>query len=404
MEHKNFRVRWSSLIIVLYFSYDILYSISSRVIGNTSVATFFCEAILCLGTLLAISRNKKYLKLDAVVLILISLSCFLLTLILHPEYKQVMFDDENWNIFKMIFSIHGGVFAYLFFRIEDDPHNLYSDIKFSAFIIWICYTLKTINGVSFETVSAISGNLISRNYNQVYGFGFLFVAIIFTYTFFKEKKKKYAIFTLIVLSQILRYASRTAILAYGMYIILYLFFDEEGKYALQKKIIYAVCIAIAFLFITSDVFVNWLAEICARIGLSSKILDTFISGENELDGGRIWLWNSAIGYIKENPFGLGAYADRYYWGVYVHNIFLEILMSFGWILGGAFIIMLILMIFNMLKEKKNMWRSLFLCFFSMAIIRLLLSYSFWYDENFWFMLAVYVSYRKEKKKGLIKTL
>ena len=78
------------------------------------------------------------------------------------------------------------------------------------------------------------------------------------------------------------------------------------------------------------------------------------------------------------------------------------MIDFGWIVGGTLLLVLIRNIVLILKSDDKQWKILFMLFFSLSMIRLTLSYSFWYDTNFWAMIAIILGYRyylKEKKKN-----
>ena len=62
------------------------------------------------------------------------------------------------------------------------------------------------------------------------------------------------------------------------------------------------------LFSATPVF----SDLVEKMGISSKIIDAFISGENQLDGGRERTYLLASTLLKENPWGLGVFWDRFY--------------------------------------------------------------------------------------------
>lgn len=399
------QIRWETILILSFFSYDLVYAALSRVTG-TSISKIVCNIMIVSILVIVIAKRPSRLKMDSIIVILLSITAFVISYVFHPEYADVMLNNDSWGIFENVFVLNGGVFAYLIIRTEDNPEYLLDDLKLSAYIVWLTFTIKTSGGISFESVSVVSGNTILRTYNQVYGYEFLFSAIIFTYFFFKEKKKKYGFFVIIILIQILNYASRTAIVSYVLYLVLLILFGDLGYKSLKKRVLLGSLLIASALLLSSDAFMNWFSSICNQFGISSKIIDALISGENSIDGGREMVWGLGISLIKNNIWGLGVYSDHYYMGVYVHNIVIEIFMSYGWILGTVIIAGLVIIIIRMLiTGENNAWKSLFLMFLSMTLIRLSLSYSYWYDGNFWFMLASFAGYlnsnsKKDKTAGI----
>lgn len=389
MINKLKKIRYTSLLVFFFFAYDLIYSISMSLVKSAIISNCIGDGIIIILFLLAIKEKNFKIKLDSLIIILLSATSFLLSLWINPNYKSVMFDDNAFNIFKMIFSFHGGIFAYFIVRLEDNSEDLLHDLKLSIIPVWICYTIKTIDGISFSSISRISGNTIVRNYNQVYGFKFLFVAIFLTYMYYKERKKRFLLLSFIAVGQILLYASRTAILSYVFYIILIVLFENNDKNKNYKKALLGIIIFAGITLITSNTFMMGVSDFCTKHHISSKIIDSFINNNNHLDGGRVVLWKKSLTLINSNLFGMGVYSDHYYLNVYVHNIILQIFMSYGVLIGLVIVLWLIKTIYTMLFKSCGNNKSLFIIFFSLSFIRLMLSYSFWYDINFWIMLAIY---------------
>ncbi len=90
--------------------------------------------------------------------------------------------------------------------------------------------------------------------------------------------------------------------------------------------------------------------------MSTRVFQTFLgeySAGVSFDSGRWDIQKTLINLIKVNPFGYGLGSDRYFTGMYAHNILLEIIMGFGIFFGG-FInsVILINLIFAAKKIKK----------------------------------------------------
>ena len=208
INNRKLKIRLGTLRIVAFFSYELINRALSRVLGNPTVSSTICDLILLWILISALIQRKYKGKNDVLIVLVLSVLAFAITLITHPEYKDVMLNDGQWGIFRMVFVLHGGIFGYVFIRSEDSVEELIDDLKYSAIPVWACYTIKSFGGISFTSVSAISGHIILRNYNQVYGYGFLFVAIICMYHFFYKKTKWCGVL----------------MVALGVYIILLVFF------------------------------------------------------------------------------------------------------------------------------------------------------------------------------------
>lgn len=395
INRQSWRISYKSLLIIWYFSYNLIYPIVSS-LTNTRLSQSFYDAGLLLLLLFVSKYDKRAIKRDAVIVWGMVLVAMAFTLFLSPEYKAVLMGDQ-FNFVKSVLSLNGPLMGYTVIRTENDSKKLLFDLKVSAVIVWIAFTMRTLNGVADVRYASFSNATVILNYNQSYGFWFLFSLCIMLFCYLTEKKLKYLVFVLICAWQILMYASRTAIISLAVYVVLYLFVERADK-NLKKKILYATLLMVAVILLTSNSFLTAVKSVITNMGLSSKIIDAFISGNNELDGGREYLYISGWEYIKNNPFGLGIFSDRYLLGHYVHNFFIELFMDFGWFIGGFVVLYLSIGFARVFCAEKSTDKSLFIIFFSLWIARLMLSYSFWQDTNFWISIAIMKNWREFMKR------
>ena len=90
------------------------------------------------------------------------------------------------------------------------------------------------------------------------------------------------------------------------------------------------------------------------------------------------------------------YALSYKWG-YTHNIFLEILVSFGWVLGGLISILIVLGIIRLFRKSDDKdEKLLFLIFLTVSFELLVLSNSIWLHFGLWSLMALYINHFKGK--------
>lgn len=390
----SWRMSYKSLLIIWYFSYNLVYPVVSR-LASTRISQMFFDIILVLLFVAVIGKDRHALKRDTVCVWIFTIFVLLITLLFFPEYKSVLF-GEQFNFVESVLGFNGPLMGYAVIRSESNAQKLLKDLKISAIITWIAFSIRSFSGVTDVRYASFAQETVLLNYNQSLGFWFLFSLCIFLYCYFVEKEKIYLLPAVICICQILMYASRTAIISLAIYIILYLFVESTDK-NLKKKILYTVLLTLAILLFSSDMFLNALKSIISNLGLSSKIIDAFMEGNNALDGGREYLYMSGWEYIKSNPFGLGIFCDRYLLGHYVHNIIIEIFMDFGWLFGTVFIVYLVSNYIKMFFADKSILKSLFIIFFSLWIARLIFSYSFWQDINFWLTIAIVFSWKESKR-------
>ena len=112
---------------------------------------------------------------------------------------------------------------------------------------------------------------------------------------------------------------------------------------------------------------------------------------------------TVLNMIKNGPFyGYGVYGERNIvynlgirWG-YSHNIFLELLVSFGWLIGSIIIIVMVIGIVHFFVKVKNKDERLLFVIFLTLSFELLLSNTLWLHVAPWALMALYVNHFKCK--------
>ena len=244
-----------------------------------------------------------------------------------------------------------------------------------------------------------------------------FIAMVMTF-FVSEGKTlktnvtKIAVFLTLFfpyISFLIEYISRGVILA----IIICVFLCSIIKKSTRNKIIIIsstviICILLTFCVRPILSFAqNFLDKYDIRVEIISKNLQLIESGN--FDNGRNDVFQKAIKGIKEHPIignGVGDYAEKYI--TYPHNILLQ-----AWYEGGIlyFIVMLgiflysiYILIFDLNTKLER--KHLIVLFFSISIIRLMLSYEFWKEISFGLYLYIVLDtmqknleIRRNKKNG-----
>ena len=118
------------------------------------------------------------------------------------------------------------------------------------------------------------------------------------------------------------------------------------------------------------------------------------------DDSRNTLITNSLALIIEHPFGMGigqeraALSDNYQddVGWYPHNLFLEVLLHYGIIIGVIIIVFLIyLMYISFIKNKNDITRNIWLMLFSIGFMPLMFSGSYTNWPLFWLFLGLSVN-------------
>lgn len=350
--------------------------------------------------LLKLSVLKKKNYYPFLLLYLTICLIFLISYLLHPEY-QYFYTREGYGL-ERVFRPDSALYAFLFFSLVDDPDDLMHTIKKFAFI-YFAYLMI------FELLPALvqgywsdinyAGETVKRAYSLSFGYAMLLPSIIFLYIFFKKKSILYLLLSVAGIGLIFLQGSRGALLMLAIFVGLMVISGIiDSKDATYKTIkIIAIILAIVFIFAFGGTILRTVVNMLKSIGFESRTLDLLVSGDFTNDSGRNIIWSSVYDAIKTGGlFGYGAFGDRpfvfpHHYVGYSHNIFLELICSFG-IIGGIISVVIVVGSLRMIFScKDTRWREIFIIFFSIAS-QLLLSMSFWYVWEFWAAAAIAYKY------------
>ena len=179
------------------------------------------------------------------------------------------------------------------------------------------------------------------------------------------------------------YGSRAALLCLILFVLIFEIFVNKGY---KRKILIASAI---FLFI---MMAN-IAEILATILFldddllsNSYIITRLTNGSLFSSDGRDDIYRHSMNYISSMGLEIhGFFGDRVVNnGIWPHNIFLELIMQFGWLVGPILCMVLIYIIFRSLMSRGNFIISLFIV--TTFLGRYWFSGSYLLEGKFWIAL------------------
>lgn len=298
--------------------------------------------------LLVILNKKKYIN-KKILYLIIFLLIYLMKLVFDFTYTNLPFGREKYEILLLYFSnILIPLFVFLFYPIHClNIKKLVFSVLISLFIVCV---LAILNGVIFGYSYRLSGNQI-LNPITLGHYAVSAILISTHYIFFdKGKNNFYFIFVNAICFLCLMLAESRGPLLSLLIIYVIIFYYKNNSYL-------AKYISLIFVFISVFILYSLLST------YYGDILVRYYVNLDENDGeARIFLWKYAIEQFLNNPF-IGTSTTTSYG--YVHNMFLEILMSLG-ILGGIFYLFFTYSLFNkfisMIKNQdiRIIFGSLFL--------------------------------------------
>lgn len=320
------------------------------------------------------------------------------------------FTRESYGIDR-IFRPDCALYAFLFFSLFDDPSELMETVTAYAYLDFayrVVVQLLPALARGYWLDIGPDGQYLYFSYNLSFGYAVTFPTIVFFYQFTKVQKKKKLISLLFALTGtwcVVTQGNRGALLVLIIFFGLMMISDILGKDNVSRKTMKIVGIFFVLLLIATvgSTLLDYGLDLLARSGISSRSLEKLLNGSFTDDNGRERIWLTVIGAIRTGGiWGHGMLGDRPYVtplhvAGYSHNLFLELLASYG-VIGAILIIYIFVDAAKMiLLCKESNWREAYIIFFSVSC-QLLLSMSFWYVWQFWAAAAIAYKYSLIKNK------
>lgn len=202
---------------------------------------------------------------------------------------------------------------------------------------------------------------------------------------------------------IISLGSRGAIMCIIVFFIMKLS-KLKSRMTLKNILCIYVLFCITIICLTSyKEIVYYLNELLLTFNIESRTLSLFLLDDVYLSG-RNELFSPILHVISENFIsGIGIGGDRLILdGIYVHNIFLEILVNYGVFIGGVAIVFLCLLIFRSLISNNFKKYDLVTFWLSFGFIHLMVSGSYLTDMRFWIFIGLLINLNSKCAKRSIE--
>lgn len=229
---------------------------------------------------------------------------------------------------------------------------------------------------------------LSTNYMR-FGYAMAPSLLFFGYESFKNKNIKYLFLLVVGSIEIIVYGSRGSLLIIIIFVFLNIIFLGINKLYGAGLVIF-----ISTIIYFNESIVRFITEILAYFNIFSYsflkytsmleegIGDVFLSGRNEL-------YQQGINAIVERPFfGWGIAFDIGLSLGWVHNIFLQMIIEYGFV-GFSVICFLLfyLLIRIFIYETDKLFLKVYIAIISVVLGRLLFSSDYWLRPEFWLLLS-----------------
>jgi len=376
LEDKKISITIMSSFAILTIQYFVL--IYFNLIGTNlgQVVQLTSKGIVGFFYFLALPAVIKRRKTTFIVTYLIWIFLFIINYVIF---------SQNWIYLKSI------IFPLFFICL---PSFIYAysihDINVLIEVINKTYNVIFIFGALIGILVFVNKASIG-DYSMSLSYYMLLPSIIGLYNFFKQNHLRSLLLSLISFFVILSLGARGPVMCLGFFIINYII---KNNLKINYKNLFLMFLAIMifiFLLLNFENIIFKLYNYFTRFGIQSRTLLLLLEGRISQSSSRNNLYNEIWYLIKDNPiFGIGLAGDRYYTGMYVHNIFLEILSGFGIIVGSFLVLLLLIICYKVFRMKNLNNSNLLIIWMSIGLIPLLVSGSYLTHYQFWIFLGIFL--------------
>ncbi|MGN9058854.1 O-antigen ligase family protein [Mediterraneibacter faecis] len=227
-----------------------------------------------------------------------------------------------------------------------------------------------------------------------WGYRMLIAVILLLYTAMNSKRFIDWFFAIFATVELIMIGNRGSIVAIAIFIMLYVVLCTETKRKLKYIAILLCLVVIVYSTLQPENLMH-MESVLEQCGVHSRNL-TKLLDSTMTDSGRDAGYDIALNCIKEgNWFGLGIGGDQVLVGNYPHNILLEFMLQYGNIFGSVLFLILAWNSISIIwKIKNKQYKAIFVVFFSLSMVKLWLSSTYWYELWFWGYLIIIIKTRK----------
>lgn len=383
MENKN--QKWVCIAVAFFLCFPSLNpairSVTRLLLGGaTKISTYGIYIIYLFIMAFVLYKNIRIMSVGTLGITVFMFVSFVFSIVANPiqSFIWTSFGDLAANP-MYLFLLYGFCGLILAQYIRDiDLLCIWLD-KFSLATVVLALMQYLISLRSNE-----SPQYMVFSYNLLFPAGYLSLRCMAKYRFYR------LIGMIIGAGLILIAGCRGALVCYLIEILLFVVFSG-GIPKNRKMVVYTVMLLMIF-FINFywNELISELIKILNSMGINSRTLTQLLNQTFFDDSGRSTIQETVIANIGLLPKGL--YYDRIVAnGSYTHNLFLEILLEYGYLLGGAIIAWLCFrMIKSVFSIKGDTAASVFMySLVGSGFFKLMFSSSYLLNEpGFWLLIGL----------------
>lgn len=368
--------QYSAKLVILYYMLLPIYLILQLKIG---IKAHFIIPIIYLGIIIKNYKkfNFKYLKY------------IIVFFMFQLPYSIWQYYNYLYNWFGLMYLLF--ICSLPWFVVGNSLNNLNEIIEVFKKNVYIIL----LSNIALIIFCILTGRPMLGNMEISYTI--LPLLLLSLLIFLNEKKIKFLMIALFSCTIVVIMGSRGTLLCIVSFLIMYYIINFKKEF-FHVIIIVTLLIGIIWNFnnilaITINKFESW--------GISSRTLYKLENGDILNDTGRGKIQKVVIEALNEHPIlGLGIGGERIIVNdkiykmtkdmstCYPHNLIIEIIAQYGYLVGTMLIVFLIGLLVNTIKNTNGNERNILLLLVSQEIIKLLVSSSYIISPMFFLVLGI----------------
>ena len=376
-----------AIFVIATLAYNLIALVVNTVVGvfipNTPIDTALCLLVYFYLLLRALPTIIKRITANDLIFILATAAVLSLSMLTGDNFGYII---DALSVFPQVF-----LYYFLGKSILNDDYIEKLMFKATPYVILLSFALFFFNIIFSKT---------QNEDNMSLAYYLLPFSIFSAFKMVRVKENRLCNISVFIGALFLQVwtGTRGPLLCLFCALTLYILVTPNKK---STKISFALIMACLLVFLSSNMFFDFMKNVSIFLeekGVSNRIVDKFLQEELLDASGRDNITEKILVAIKEGPaFGYGLFGDRALLnGSYCHNIFYELLVNFGVLIGGALFITLVISLATSLFRTKvnSAFYTMLLC---AGFIKLFLSSSYIIDPMFFMLLGALFSTGNAKK-------
>lgn len=234
-------------------------------------------------------------------------------------------------------------------------------------------------------------------YNMSFSYALLYPLLFHLDALSRKRDIVHLILSTYQILLILLYGSRGAVLCFSIFIIIKIVLSTKSTVR-KTAIVGLGGLTVILFYVNFEAIGNSVLRAMSQNGYYSRTLNSFFNGSILQSSGRDSIRDKALDMIMRKPWtgwGMGGEIDLL--GTYPHNLFIEVLLNFGILMGGIACILVVANVIRVFFLHDGILQSLLFIYLCAGFIPLLLSST--YLKQYEFFIFLFLCIQANRKKA-----